>query len=119
MRAAGGRPPGFGTAIDEHWLAFWNYCWSGTCADYSMPQLRDDVPIISVRRGETIRFHLPVRPDEVLLQYFDGESLEAAIPLEAAQTVDGKVSEDGYFLLSIDVENGSLSYVGRFSLRDG
>lgn len=50
------------TERGSRWLAFDSYCWSArghsACVDMIAPNQRRDVPILVVRSGETVRFHL-------------------------------------------------------------
>jgi hypothetical protein len=47
------------------WLAYSSYCWKTTCADFIPPQNRQDLPVLSVRRGAPLRLHLRFTPSRL------------------------------------------------------
>ena len=36
----------------EKWLAYSSYCWKIACVDYVSPEMRKDLPVLTIRRGE-------------------------------------------------------------------
>src|SRR3981081_3450679 len=58
------------TEHGSRWLAFGSYCWSaapgrGGCADMIGPDQRHDLPLLVVKSGENVRFHLAFTADSV------------------------------------------------------
>ncbi len=114
--ASEGVPPAWiETSRQSTWLAYWNYCWAARCVDWDSPQRRDDVPFIATAIGETVTFHLDegLSETDVYLQFFDGERLTPRQQIGTGETVQWRVSRDGYFLLSLDPGEGDLSYTAR------
>jgi hypothetical protein len=63
-----GPPPAWiETETGSHWLAYSSYCWGTGCIDYVDISSRQDVPLVRVRKGETVRFHLGFDPSKVSL----------------------------------------------------
>jgi hypothetical protein len=112
------------TATRDRWLAFSSFCWTGTegsnppalCVDFIPPSMRDDVPRISLRRGQVVRFHLGFTPAEVSATV--GKKTYRLHPRQvAAWRVRGK---GGTLLLAARAESGGdASYVARIRIRPG
>jgi hypothetical protein len=112
------------TAGGDRWLAFSSFCWTGTegsnppalCVDFIPPGMRDDVPRITLRRGQVVRFHLGFTPTRLTATV--GKKTYRLHPREvAAWRVRGK---GGTLLLDVRSESGDgASYVARLRIRPG
>ena len=49
----------------EKWLAYSTYCWKVGCADYISPEMRKDLPVLRIRRGQTVTVHLGFVPSQL------------------------------------------------------
>jgi hypothetical protein len=72
----GGPPPAWvETRFGSHWLAYSSYCWRNRCADYAAPECPGHgLPVIELRQGGLVRFHLGFGPDRVEVSG-EGQSL--------------------------------------------
>ena len=49
----------------EKWLAYSSYCWKNRCVDYISPEMRKDVPVLRIRRGQSVTLHLGFVPSQL------------------------------------------------------
>ncbi len=123
VAAPAGDPPDAGSAappaawVDtpaaDRWLAHSTYCWTTQCADYINPEMREDLPRIAVRRGQTVRFELGFEPTSLTLQV-GVRSYELTPRQRATWRVRGK---GGVLVLFATAEGGDASYVARLRVR--
>ncbi|MDX6554176.1 MAG: hypothetical protein QOD86_371 [Miltoncostaeaceae bacterium] len=118
-----GHPPDAGSAappaawVDmpgtDRWLGYSTYCWTTQCADYINPEMRTDLPKITVTRGQVVRFRLGFAPKTLSLQVGD-RSYDLHPRQNAAWRVRGK---GGVLVLFATAERGDASYVARLRVR--
>jgi hypothetical protein len=118
-----GDPPDAGSAappaawVDtpgaDRWLGYSTYCWTTQCADYITPEMRTDLPRITVRRGQLVRFRLGFRPTTLNLQVGD-RTYELEARTNAAWRVRGK---GGVLVLFATAEGGDASYAAKLRVR--
>ncbi len=113
---AGGPSPAWAeTASRSSWLAYSGYCWKTACVDYLPPASRPDLPVVSIARGGSVRFHFGFRPTSVSVTVL-GSTMTTA-KLAAAQVVTWKPRTAGVFTLALKAAPGSASYAGRIRFR--
>ena len=121
-RPPAGPPPAWIAAgSGEQWLAFSSYCWTppapsdppAACATFVPPDMRDDVPTVTLRRKEVVRFHFDFVPTAVNL-VVGKRSYDLPARASSAWRVRGK---SGVALLSVEAPDGSASYVARFKIK--
>ena len=49
----------------EKWLAYSSYCWKVACVDYVSPEMRKDLPVLTIRRGQPVTLHLGFVPSQL------------------------------------------------------
>ena len=114
-------PPGYlDTQGTDRWLAYSTYCWNtgsppgGICVDYVNPDMRKDLPKITLTRGEVVRFQLEFAPTSITLQV--GEQFYKLHPRQnAAWRVKGKGGV--LVLFASDEEHGQASYTARIRIK--
>lgn len=98
------------------WLAYSSFCWStrtgGICADYIDPHMRKDLPVLRVRRGETVRVHLEVVPWELFVSVRDRQ-----VRVERSRIFDIRVRRDGLLLVSYFHKKGDGNFAARLAVR--
>jgi hypothetical protein len=112
---AGPLPAWAETASRASWLAYSAYCWKTACADYLPPASRPDLPVVTIVRGASIRFHFGFRPTSISVTVLG--STTATAKLAAAQVVTWKPRAAGVFTLALKAPPGSASYAGRIRFR--
>ena len=111
--AAAAPPPAWiETAGGDRWLAFGSFCWKTTCVDFIPPEMRPELPRLTVRRGQTARFHLGFSPRTLTLTVGTKTFRLAAKRVAAWRAVNG-----GIVILNARGKEGSASYVARLRLR--
>lgn len=95
----------------DFWLAFSDFCWFTTCADFKLPAERKDLPRIAVKLGETVRFHLRFTPTRLRLEV--GRS---TFQLKARRVASWQVRRRGVVVLEASAPPpfGRASYTARF-----
>jgi hypothetical protein len=106
------RPPAawIETRAGGHWLGFSSFCWShrknfGVCADALAPKCsQQNVPKLSVEKGERVSVHLGYTPVEV--------SVEHAHTTLNGRTATWRIQQLGKFLLFTSGRRRDAGYVG-------
>ena len=112
-----GPPPAWlETATSSRWLAFSGYCWKTRCVDMLPPAGRPDLPSISARRGQLLRFHLRFLPRRADVAVLVGGSV-TRYALHPAQTVMWRAAKAGIVTLEVRTASGSAGYLTRLALR--
>jgi hypothetical protein len=109
------------TAKGDHWLAYSGYCWTGpegsepiaACVDFIPPDMRPELPVLKLRRGEVVRFHLGFTPTKLSVQ-IGKRSFRLAATEAPTWRVRGKGT---VVILSAEAESGSASYVARVRIK--
>lgn len=98
------RPPPAWIETDSGswWMAYGSYCWDRACVDIVSPEARD-IPLVAVREGEEVTFHLGFTPSE--LQLFFMADDDSSLSLPAERQVTWKVTRGG--ILSLLARDGS------------
>jgi hypothetical protein len=85
--------------------------------DFVTPEIRKDLPVIRVRRGEVARFHFGFAAREVTLSVSENTLRSRSIRLRGGQDVTWRVSRGGYLTIRMGVvPGGDASYVARLVL---
>ena len=113
--AAGPLPAWAETASRSSWLAYSGYCWKTGCADYLPPASRPDLPVLTITRGGSVRFHFGFRPTSVSVTVLG--STTTTTNLAATQVVTWKPRTAGVFTLALKAPPGSAGYAGRIRFR--
>ncbi len=110
-----GPPPAWvETKLGSHWLGYSSYCWETVCADYIAPSCRADrhTPVVRVRKGEPLRFHLGFDPKEVGLNVFDDSGRAGqALKLARSRTPVWHPDRPGVISIFARGGGGDASYV--------
>jgi hypothetical protein len=110
---ASGPPPAWiETATGDRWLAFSSFCWKTTCVDFLPPEMRPELPRLTVRRGESVRFHLGFVPRAVTVTA-GGKTARLA----ARRIASWRAPKGGIVVVNARGTGGSASYVARLTLR--
>jgi len=110
--AASSPPPAWiETTAGDRWLAFGSYCWKTLCADFIPPEMRPELPRITLRRGETVRFHVGFAPRSLTLGV-GGKTFKLA----ARRVSSWRAVRGGLATLHARAASGSASYVARLRL---
>ena len=109
----GAPPPAWieaGTA--EKWLAYSTYCWKVACVDYISPEMRKDLPVLKIRRGQPVTVHLGFVPSE--LSVSQGDRTRRLVPRRTAtwRPVAGVAS-----IFAVRKAGGDASYAVRLKVR--
>lgn len=97
------------TRSGRRWLAFSDFCWFTACIDFRQPAERNDVPVVRVESGETIRFHLGFEPESVAIQV-----ASARYALKAAEVPEWRVrGRGGFATLETTGGKGRAKYLAR------
>ncbi len=108
------------------WMAFGSYCWtapaadgsaSGMCVDTVDPASREDLPTLTVRRGELIRFHLGFAPADVELLLPGGRTVALRATADPVWKVAGRPRT--VVLVARPAAGGDASYAIRLRVRRG
>jgi hypothetical protein len=96
----------------EKWLAYSTYCWKVACVDYVSPEMRKDLPVLRIRRGQAVTVHLRFVPSQ--LSANQGESTRRLVPRETAtwRPVGGVAS-----IFAVRKAGGDASYAVRIQAR--
>jgi hypothetical protein len=101
------------TSAGSRWLAFFSYCWGGTCIDSRPVEQRTDVPTIEVVSNTEVRFHLDFAPSELALKL---DSTEIALPKQ--KVASWRVTQGGLATLIARTEsNFRAEYVARLVVK--
>lgn len=113
VRAESAPPPAWiESRGGDSWLAFGSFCWERTCADARPPEMRTDLPQLSLEPGETVRFHLDFEPSRLELHL--GERMYT---LEPDRTAEWRVEGDGgIMILRTSSEGRSVDYIARMNI---
>ena len=104
------------TASGSQWMDYGTYCWDETCALYVAPSERDDLPVVEVRPGEEVTFHLGFDPAGVELS-FDPKN-PSRIRLRRQRDVTWRVTRGGDLSLSTRSDpHGDAMYHVRLVVR--
>jgi hypothetical protein len=104
----------------SRWLAYSSYCWTtkgkaAACVDFIPPLMRPDLPVLSARRGTSLRFRLGFRPTSVRLLLL-GPGPRKAWKLDASTSTTWRAVRAGVFLLEAKGPGGSAGYALRLRL---
>lgn len=104
------------TASGSYWLAYSSYCWARACADFVSAAERDDLPVVPVRRGEVVRFHLGFEPTEINVSY--GSTDLGVREVTVGRDAAWRVSFEGTMVLfARSARGGDASYVAELEFR--
>ena len=110
---AGAPPPAWiETGTAEKWLAYSTYCWKFACVDYVSPEMRKDLPVLRIRRGQSVAVHLGFTPSQ--LSVSQGSKTRRLVPRKTAtwRPVAGVAS-----IFAVRKAGGDASYAVRFKIR--
>jgi hypothetical protein len=109
-----GPPPAWiETADESRWLAYGSYCWTTLCVDMIPPTMRDDVPVVAIRRGDSVRVHLGFVPRTAGVLVLDRSR---TLPLEPERVLEWRPQNaSGVVMIDARSVRGSASYL--FTLR--
>ena len=111
----GGPPPAWAeTGTVSMWLAYGSYCWRTGCADYIPPPQRPGIPLLTVRRGALVRFHLAFTPSDLKLRLIPSGK---KVALSRTRVAVWRSPTAGIVSLEARGAGGSASYVLRVRVR--
>jgi hypothetical protein len=114
-------PPAWSeTQSRSMWLAFGSYCWNAagkaTCVDMIPPETMPGLPLLSIKRGATVRVHFGFRPRSVEVAV--GTKTVKARLNAAKRLVSWRASRGGVAVVfTRPTVGGDASYVARIRLR--
>jgi hypothetical protein len=109
----GAPPPAWIEAgATEKWLAYSTYCWKVACVDYISPEMRKDLPVLRIRRGQPVTVHLGFVPSQ--LSVSQGVRTRRLVPRRTAtwRPVAGVAS-----IFAVRKAGGDASYAVRVKVR--
>lgn len=108
-----GPPPAWvETVTASRWLAFSSYCWKTSCVDMLPPTTRPDLPQITIRPRQILRFHLGFTPQQAIATVLSGTS-SSRFRLPRARTISWQAGKSGILTLELHAAAGSASYTIR------
>jgi len=96
----------------EKWLAYSSYCWKIACVDYVSPQMRKDLPVVRIRRGEPVTFHLGFVPSQ--LSVSQGQKTRSLPP---RKVVSWRPAAGVASIFAVRKAGGDASYAVRIKVR--
>jgi hypothetical protein len=109
----GAPPPAWiesGTA--QKWLAYSSYCWTNRCVDYVSPEMRKDLPVLRIRRGQAVTVHLGFVPSQ--LSVSQGEKTRRLVP---RRTATWRPAAGVASIFAVRKAGGDASYALRIKVR--
>jgi hypothetical protein len=120
-----GPPPAWVETLSQSkWMAFSSYCWSAAsgsvrkavCADMIPPQSRNDLPTLTVRRGQMLRIHLAYSPREAHVTLFHRLSFQHDA-LRPGRVLAWRVAGSGVVSVDTRAASGEAAYLVRLNVR--
>ena len=96
----------------EKWLAYSSYCWKIACVDYISPEMRKDLPVLTIRRGRSVTLHLGFVPSQ--LSVSQGAKTRS---LPARKTVTWRPAAGVASIFAARKAGGDASYAVRIKVR--
>jgi hypothetical protein len=98
--------------MTEKWLAYSTYCWKVTCVDYISPEMRKDLPVLRIRRGQSVTVHLGFIPSQLTVS--QGDRTKRLVPRRTATWRPGLGVAS---IFAVRKAGGDASYAVRIKLR--
>jgi hypothetical protein len=96
----------------EKWLAYSSYCWKVACVDYVSPEMRKDLPVLTVRRGQSVTVHLGFVPSQLSVSQGDKTR-----PLAPRRTATWRPAAGVASIFAVRKAGGDASYAVRIKVR--
>ena len=110
---SGAPPPAWIDAgAAEKWLAYSSYCWKLACVDYVSPEMRKDLPVLTIRRGQSVTVHLGFVPSQ--LSVTQGTKTRSLVPRKA---VTWRPAAGVASIFAVRKAGGDASYAVRITVR--
>lgn len=98
------------------WLAYTSFCWKTSCVDFIPPERREDLALIRVRRGASLRLHLGFTPAKLSVSIGTGSGTGIR-QLQRKRTVTFTPWRSGFVFVSARASTGGdAAYVARIRL---
>jgi hypothetical protein len=98
--------------MTEKWLAYSTYCWKVACVDYISPEMRKDLPVVRIRRGQAVTVHLGFVLSQ--LSVSQGDRTKRLVPRKKATWRPGAGVAS---IFAVRKAGGDASYAVRIKLR--